>query len=334
MTIHEVSLSDFSSIQVGGKASLVKISSEAELVEASLYAKDHGLRTHILGEGTNTFFAENLNGILIIKNEIQGIVYTHNSERGFEVTSGAGELWDTLVKDTVEKKLWGLENLSYIPGTVGAASVQNIGAYGVELQDSFVSLKVYDLLKGEFITFLSKDCLFGYRDSCFKKNQGRYCIVEVTCRVSTIPKPVLTYKPLDILVQKNNLEVKEVRELVITTRKSKLPDYHQYPNCGSFFKNPIISEEHKNQLQQHYETMPFLEIVDGYKVPAAWLIEHIAMMKGVRVKDLGTWPQQPLVIVNYGESTASDIVEFTDTIVQKVEQETGIRLEREVNYIL
>lgn len=340
MEIKKVLLKNYSSLRIGGEADMVVVKNEEELVEAVMHAASKGRRVHILGEGTNTYFGEKLENLLVIKNEIKGIFLKilddqtiRQSDVSFELTAGAGENWDDVVKYTVENNLWGIENLSYIPGTVGASPVQNIGAYGMELQDALVSVRAYDIEKKEFIELRNEECQFGYRDSIFKNNVGRYCVISVTLKLSKEPRPVLIYKPLDTLSGNSNITLQEIRDIVIKTRKEKLPDYTLYPNTGSFFKNAFITKEKGDELIKNYTTVPLHDVVGGYKVSTAWLIEHVAQMKGVRVGDVGTWPIQPLVLVNYGDVTTKELHIFAATIIKKIEEKTGITIEREVNCI-
>jgi UDP-N-acetylmuramate dehydrogenase len=312
---------------------MVIVSSEEELIEAVSYAKSKGQRIHILGEGTNTFFSEDLSNILSIKVEIKGVELKPLTINHVLLTVGAGEIWDDVVKFSVEHNLWGLENLSFIPGTAGAAPIQNIGAYGVELDDIFVELIAYDMKSNEVVTMSKDACMFGYRDSIFKREKGRYVIIFVTFRLSKTPNPILTYKPLDTLVGKEYIQVQEVRDLVVKTRQDKLPDYHEYPNTGSFFKNPVITGQLVESLKAEGLEIPTHEVPGGYKVAAAWLIEHVAEMKGVREGDVGTWPTQPLVLVNYGNATSKELLDFSDKMISIIEEKVGIRLEREVNYV-
>lgn len=332
MEIKTVSLRNYSSLRAGGEGKLVVVTSTAQLVEAMMYAKRESQRVHVIGEGTNTFFGNSLENILFIKMNIKGVSF-EEQDQAVLLTAYAGENWDTVVKLAVEKNLWGIENLSYIPGTVGAAPVQNIGAYGTELKDTFGSLAALDRETLQLVEISNEGCTFGYRDSLFKHHKDRYIIISVTLKLSKIPKPVLAYRPLDTLMENQEVSLQGIRDLVIATRTSKLPDYNLYPNNGSFFKNPIVSKEVGRALALKYEEMKLIDHEDGYKIPAAWLIEHVANMKGVRIGDVGTWPAQPLVIINYGNTTAEGILNFSDKIIKKIEDTIGIRLEREVNYI-
>ena len=332
MEIKTVSLKDYSSLNIGGEGQVVVVRTTIELVEVLMYAKTQGLRVHALGEGTNTFFGESLSDFLFVKIAIKGISLTDQGSACL-LTAYAGENWDTLVKFAVSQNLWGIENLSYIPGTVGAAPVQNIGAYGAELKDVFVSLSALDLETLDVVEMNRSACHFGYRDSIFKQKKDGYIIISITIKLSKKAHPVLAYKPLDGLVGKENLSLQDVRDTVVKTRKAKLPDYREYPNVGSFFKNPIVTVAQGEALRAMYQDIPLITHPEGFKIPAAWLIEHIASMKGVRVGDVGTWPNQPLVLVNYGQASIEEILNFSGEIVKKVQEKTGIILVREVNVI-
>ncbi len=342
MEIKRVSLRDYTSLRIGGGADLVVVTSQGEMIEALRYAKREAKRVHILGGGTNSYFNEHIENLFVIKNEIKGIevkildsqtVRESDSESEVLVTCGAGEVWDDVVVYSVEHGLWGIENLSYIPGSVGAAPVQNIGAYGTELKDVFVSLTAIDTETLETVEVTNKMCQFGYRDSLFKHSPGKYVICNVTLALSTTPKSILTYKPLDTLAGADDITLHKIRDVVIATRKAKLPDWVQHPNAGSFFKNPIISKVVLDSVLAKYQDLPFHEVDGGYKVPAAWLIEHVAKMKGVRMDDVGTWPTQPLVIVNFGQGDAKEVNDLAYKIIEKVKENTGILLEKEVNFI-
>lgn len=332
MEIRTVSLKDYSSLRTGGEGQIVEVETTAELIEVCMYAKKENRIIQIVGEGTNTYFGEKAKDLLMVKMNNKGISF-EDHESTVLLTAYAGEVWDDLVVFSTNKGLWGIENLSYIPGTVGAAPVQNIGAYGRELQDVFISLSAVDTETFNIVEINKEACDFGYRDSLFKKEYGRYIIISLTIELSKVSNPVLTYKPLDTLASLSNITPNEVRDMVIATRKSKLPDWKQHPNAGSFFKNPVVDTETASRLKSLYPDIPTIEVSNGWKIPAAWLIEHVAEMKGIRVGDTGTWPQQPLVLVNYGESTANDIDTLAESIKKKVYDATAIILEQEVNRI-
>lgn len=331
MEIRTVSLKDYSSLRIGGIGEMVEVRDKEELKEALIYAKREGLRIHILGQGTNSYFGEDLSKFLFIKLQFKGIEYREENECIFMKVQ-ASEVWDDVVKESVEKGLWGIENLSFIPGTAGAAPVQNIGAYGVELADVFVSLSALDTDSFEFMELARGECEFGYRDSIFKRNLGKYIILSLTLKLYKRPRPVLTYKPLDLLTS-SQITSADIRDVVIHTRTAKLPDWVINPNAGSFFKNPIIDAEVAEKVGKLFPSMPQIKVEEGYKIPSAWLIEYVAQMKGARKGNIGTWPDQPLVLVNYGNANAEDVDAFAQEIKKIVKQKTGVELEQEVNRV-
>lgn len=351
-----VSLKTYSSLRIGGEGEMITVTTIIELVEVLMYAKQTGKRVHVIGEGTNTFFGDDLSELLFIKMEIKGISLEEHGNGECIMTAYAGEHWDDFVNMSVKNNLWGIENLSAIPGTVGAAPVQNIGAYGVELRDVLLSVTAVDSTTLDVVEISNEACLFGYRDSRFKQEKGKYIIVSVTVALTSQVRPVLTYAPLDALVEastsshngsisshestdtrsviQKSITAQEVRDLVIATRKAKLPDWREYPNAGSFFKNPIVSKAHAEALRARYPGIPLITHSNGYKIPAAWLIEHIACMKGVRVGDVGTWPNHPLVIVNYGSASHRELIDFSDRIINIIKEKTTVLLEREAQSVL
>lgn len=333
--IHKKLLMELTSLRIGGEADVVEVRNDEEVSEVCKYASKNGRHVHVFGEGTNSFFGDALDGVLIVHMKTKGVEIQEieNDASQVLITAQAGELWDEVVLLSVERGLWGLENLSHIPGTVGAAPVQNIGAYGVELSDIFYSLRAYDVSAGAFVEFTKDDCKFGYRDSVLKQHPGRYIVVSVALTLSKLPKPVLSYAPLNTLPVTHALTPAIVRNAVVSTRQAKLPDYHTYPNAGSFFKNPIVTDKVATTLRAEFPGIPLISHADCHKIPAAWLIEHVAHMSGVRVGDVGTWPSQPLVIVNYGNATAAELLAFSDLIVEKVGQGSGVILEREVRAV-
>lgn len=330
--VQKVSMKECSSLRIGGEGEMIIADTEEKVKEVYKYAELHNLRVVVLGEGTNSFFKDVLGGILFLKMGIKGVDVKEYDDHVI-LQIGGGETFDTVIDFAVTQGWWGVENLSYIPGTAGAAPVQNIGAYGAELKNTLVTVRAYDTHTHDYVTLSNDECKFGYRSSLFKEEKGRYCITAITLRLSRIPQPILNYKPLDSIDGKENVSLQDIRDLVIRTRQEKLPDYHTHPNTGSFFKNPIVTKEKGDELREKYANIPLHESDGGYKISAAWLIEHIAEMKGVRVGDVGTWPKQPLVIVNYGKATYEDLMLFTGMITQKIQEKVGIYLEREVNYV-
>lgn len=326
-------MKEYSSLRIGGEGDMVIIRTLRDITPTVMGAVSRNRIISIVGEGTNTYFGNSLSKYLFVKNEIKGISFEEQGDTVL-LTAYAGERWDDIVSFSVEKGLWGLENLSAIPGTVGAAPIQNIGAYGVELKDVFVSLSAYDIKTNNTVEIDREGCNFGYRDSLFKHEKSRYIIISLTIKLSRVSKPVLSYKPLDTLKEKENLTPTDVRALVIETRNIKLPYYKEYPNVGSFFKNTVVTCTEGEALCTTYKDIPLLDHKGGYKIPTAWLIERVAEMKGVRVGDIGTWPNQPLVLVNYGDTTLQELDDFVATITEKVLKKTGILLEKEVNVVM
>lgn len=292
--------------------------------------------TLILGGGSNVLFAGNYQG-LVLKNEIQGrqIVADHGNE--VLVTIGAGENWHATVLWAVEQGLGGIENLSLIPGTVGAAPIQNIGAYGAELEQVFVSLQAFDLSEGKLVTLSHSDCRFGYRDSIFKQEgKGRFVIVSVTMKLSR-NKPVnIGYGDIAAVLDRkgiSNPDYKAVSEAVIEIRSSKLPDPKEIGNSGSFFKNPGVDSVLAASIQHDNPGLKTFAAGEGRtKLPAGWLIEA-AGWKGYRKGDAGVHQKQALVLVNYGSATGAEIMELAHQIQADVQQKFGVMLEMEVNLL-
>jgi len=283
----------------------------------------------ILGGGSNLLFVKPFDG-LVISPKIMGIEMTTESENKVVVCAGAGEVWDDFVKYCVDNKFWGIENLSLIPGTVGAAPVQNIGAYGVEAQDAIFSVEAVNRFDGTIKTFEKADCQFGYRDSIFKQTEA-WIVTRVFFELSKIAHPQLSYEPLkQCFTNLIDVRIEEIRQAVIQIRQSKLPDPKEVGNAGSFFKNPVIDLHDFNRLQAEYPNMPLhLVDIDKAKIPAAWLIDQ-AGWKGYRKGEAGVHPNQALVLINYGAAKGHDILELSKSIEQSVLDKFGIVLEREV----
>jgi UDP-N-acetylmuramate dehydrogenase len=295
-----------------------------------------GVPRLVLGGGSNVLFTGDYPGI-VLRICLQGIEVVLESQREVLVKAAAGEDWDGLVAHCVERGWGGLENLSLIPGRVGAGPMQNIGAYGVELKDVFYSLEAYETDTGRVRTFGPADCRFGYRTSLFKQEgRGHYIILGVTFRLGKAPHRLHTdYGALREELQRigaENPDIRQLRQAVIRIRQSKLPDPDVLGNAGSFFKNPVVSLQHCRQLQQDHPGMPAYPDPDGMKLAAGWLIEK-AGWKGFRKQGAGVHAQQALVLVNYGGARGSDITALAARIQASVEDLFGLRLEPEVNII-
>lgn len=299
-----------------------------------------GLRSGIrpiflLGGGSNVLFTQNVKG-LVLKNSIRGIRIIRTFKNKVWVEAGAGVVWHDLVQWAVSNNLGGLENLSLIPGTVGAAPIQNIGAYGVELKDVFVRLKALHLETGRLKSFSQKDCRFGYRDSVFKQAEnGKWCICSVVFSLQKPPHRLnMSYGDISKNLEINGIthpNIADISRAVVQIRSSKLPDPSKIGNCGSFFKNPETECSVFERIQRSHPNAPHYPLPEGrVKIPAGWLIEQCGW-KGKRVGNTGCYEKQALVLVNHGGATGKEVKALAETIIESVEARFGIRLEPEVN---
>ncbi|MEP0005307.1 MAG: UDP-N-acetylmuramate dehydrogenase [Balneola sp.] len=334
LSIHkDFDLSSFNTMGVSSKAAFfAEVASVPELQEAIKFAKDKNLEILVLGGGSNILFKKDFDG-LVIYNALKGRDFL--SEIDLKIASG--ENWHELVLFCVENGLGGIENLSLIPGSVGAAPIQNIGAYGVELENVFSSLEAFMIDSGELKTFTKDECNFGYRESIFKKElKGKAVITSVTLRLSKDHTVNTSYKALsEKLLEKGISEpdIKDISDCVIEIRQSKLPDPKQIGNTGSFFKNPVISVQHFNQLKSEYPDLPSYPVTERQvKVPAGWLIEK-AGWKGKRTGDAGVHDKQALVLVNHGNATGEEIWNLAEEMRLSIKEKFDIMLTPEVNVI-
>lgn len=291
-----------------------------------------------LGGGSNVLFLKNFKGTILL-NMLKGrdiLGQTHDGKTILKVASG--ELWHDTVLYSLRHGLNGLENLSLIPGTVGAAPMQNIGAYGVELQEVFHSLQAFDVRTGEVRTFFKDECKFGYRDSIFKnKLRDKVIILSIQMHLPSDGQTNILYGDILSTLKENNLQEpftpRQVSEAVISIRKSKLPDPDEIGNAGSFFKNPTINKKHFEELKSINELIPGYPVnEDEIKVPAGWLIEQCGF-KGKRIGDTGSHARQALVLVNYDDATGEEIMELAKTIQLAVLEKFDIKITPEVNIV-
>lgn len=301
------------------------------------------LRFINLGLGANTLFVGDFEGA-VLHSKISDCDRVDGENKALPAIAendpllrvGSGVVWDQLVALTIANGLYGLENLSGIPSSVGAAVVQNIGAYGSEVGDFVESVELFDLKNGIPFRLTAKECNFAYRYSCFKESRFASCVVtHVVLRLSHNPDPNLSYQALaEKFTNDENPTPGQIRDHVLSIRASKLPDPQKLPNAGSFFKNPIITRGQFETLQRNYPQMPFwqLDNDNGIKIPAAWLIEKVGY-KGKRNTTVGCYERQPLIVVNYGAEKGAEIVRFAEEIRQAINQEFGILLEPEVRYV-
>lgn len=289
----------------------------------------------ILGGGSNILFTKDYRG-LIIQNLLKGVRVIEESETEVQIEAMGGERWHDLVMYCVEHNYYGIENLSLIPGSVGAAPMQNIGAYGVELKDVLLYVEAFHLSGGYWQKFENDDCHFGYRDSIFKnKYRNQFFIARIVIRLSKVPKFNVSYGSIASVIESNKtdkLSVKTVSDAVISIRRKKLPDPVVLGNAGSFFKNPVLDKDKFDSIKELHPDIPFYSLREKIKIPAAWLIEKCGL-KGFRKGKVGCYPNQPLVIVNYGGATGTEVYDFSEMIIERVFSDFSIRLDREVNII-
>ena len=290
----------------------------------------------VLSKGSNVLFTSHFDGLVLL-NKILGKEIIEENEESVLLKVSSGEFWPSLVEYTIDKNWGGLENMTDIPGKVGAAPVQNIGAYGSEIKDVLISLEAFDLVSGKVITFTNAECNFGYRTSIFKtSHKNRYFITSITVKLSKNPKVNLNYKPLSEAFSgknTNDVSIKEVSDKIAEIRRLKIPNPDNIKNAGSFFKNAIINQLEFNELKANYRLIPSYQISKNqYKLPAAWLIEQCGW-KGKKIGNVGTYDKQALIIINFGKATGSEIMRFANSIQQSVFDKFGINLELEVNVI-
>ncbi len=288
----------------------------------------------ILGGGSNLLFTKDFDGV-VLQNSIKGIEILQEDENYTFVKAGGGEVWHEFVLFTLQHSLGGVENLSLIPGTVGAAPLQNIGAYGVELKDVFYELEAVEMETGQLKKFDNADCKFGYRESVFKNElKGRFIVTSVTFRLHRNHKLNTSYGAITTTLEEMHIQqptIQDVSAAVCHIRQSKLPDPKQIGNAGSFFKNPEIPVTLFDILKEQYPNMPAYPVSETtVKVPAGWLIEQCGW-KGKVIENYGVHKNQALVLVNYGGASGEKVKQLAHDIIQSVEKRFGIKLNPEVN---
>ena len=308
-------------------------------------------KTLILSGGNNILFQDEVYDGLVVYINTKGIEILRENEDEVVVRAQAGEDWPDFVRFTVNKGWHGLENLAHIPGKVGAAPVQNIGAYGMELKDSFLRCEAIKLATGDKRVFTKEECHFGYRESIFKSElKGQYIITSVDFLLKKCAPLHLEYGNIKAYLEQNGIEspsLQQLHDAICAIRDAKLPDVKQIGSAGSFFKNPVIEREQFEVLQKDYPNIPHYDEPDGkVKVPAGWLIEHTGpstlrqaqgpetvSWKGWRDEHVGVYEKQALVMVHYGGGTGQDIVQLAQRIQNSVEEKFGIRISPEVNFV-
>jgi len=315
---------------------LVTFNVEEDIYEFLEKEEFNNEKTLILGGGSNILFTDDFDGI-VLKSEIVGINELKRDEDNIYFEVGSGVIWDELVTYSVERGYGGIENLSLIPGTVGAAPIQNIGAYGAEFEDVFDELDGIDLTSGQKKKFSKAECCFGYRDSIFKREyKNTFLITKVRIKLDLSPKLKLSYRAIqDYKNEKNisKIDLKLLSKIIRNIRKSKLPDPGHIGNAGSFFKNPVINENLFENLKDEFPDLVYFKIDKvSYKIPAGWLIEKSGY-KGKKFGNVGVHRKQALVLVNYGNGTGSELLELANEIKSKILDKFNIILETEVNII-
>lgn len=330
------SLKEFNTFGIDCRASyFVSVATVSELKE--ILSKNIHPQLIVLGGGSNVLLTGDLDALVVHVN-LKGIATISESDTQVMVQAMAGENWHEFVRFCIDNDYGGVENLSLIPGNVGTAPIQNIGAYGVELKDVFESCTALDIATGKELIFELDDCKFEYRNSIFKEEaKGKYIITSVTFRLTKPPHTLSTsYGAIEEKLEAQGAKVPSiasVSEAVIAIRQSKLPDPSKLGNSGSFFKNPVLSAEAFQQFRSAHPKAPFYEVSPTrFKIPAGWLIEQ-AGFKGQRFGDAGVHQHQALVLVNYGTATGSDIWELALRIQKKVKEDFDIYIEPEVNII-
>lgn len=328
----DYSLKKLNTFGIEAKAEQLLVVESTEALLAVIRSNHTPIR--LLGGGSNILLTGDLPG-LTLKNEIGGIEVFLENQHDVLIRVGGGVVWHNLVVWTVQHGLGGLENLSLIPGTVGASPIQNIGAYGVEVKDVFHSLEAIDLASGEHRVFHKDECKFGYRDSIFKQElKGKYCITHVYFQLHKSPSLNTAYGDIQQTLSEMGVQeptILDVSNAVISIRQRKLPDPAEIGNAGSFFKNPELEQADFQRFITAFPNAPNYPLADGrVKVPAGWLIEQ-AGWKGHRVGDAGCHAKQALVLVNYGQASGAEILALAEKIQASVLGKFGIRLSPEVN---
>jgi len=330
-------LAPFTTFKIGGPARyFFVVKNVAELREAVVFAKKNKLPLFVLGGGSNVLISDQGFPGVVIKMEIGGIEYDDIGD-SILVSVGAGKIWDHLVSETVRKKLWGLENLSGIPGTVGAAPIQNIGAYGVEVKTLIEEVEIFDISSEERKIFSNNECLFEYRESVFKKQKGKNLIViKVIFKLDKNNKPNLSYKNIasQFISEKEINTPEQLRQVTLNARKRKMPDTRDVGTAGSFYAHPIVDTDLLDKARKKYPDLPFWPYNEGFfKIPAGWLLEFVGGYKGVRRGSVGIWPRHALVMVNYGKATKEEVDIFAKEIEKNIFEKVGIKLSHEVQRI-
>lgn len=329
-----ISLKQYTTMKLGGEARYMATADSASDV-VSLYrnARKENLPIFVLGGGSNVITHDEVFEGIVLLNKIKGFEVISETDETTDVKIGAGEVWDEVVEKAIELGLQGIEAMSGIPGTAGAAPVQNVGAYGQEIADTLISLEAYDSKTDTIVTISADECDFSYRNSIFRdKEKGRYCILNITLRLNKAePKPPY-YASLQKYIDENDIRevnLSVIRVAVLNIRSEKLPDPAELPSAGSFFKNALVEKWKLEELQKEYSDIPNYAMSDGrYKIPTGWLIDK-AGLRGYRSHGMRVYEKNALVLVNDSASGYNDLAAIREEIVQIVFDKFGIKIEQE-----
>ena len=325
-------LRNLTTLKVGGDAEyFVEVTSEADVIEAVAYAQAHDLAITVLSGGSNVLVSDDGIKGLVMHMCITGITTFYSGETA-DVSAFAGESLDDVVLYAVENGLWGIENLSHIPGSVGATPVQNVGAYGVEVSHVIKTVRAYNCHSHTFDLFTNASCAFGYRDSFFKTVEGKkYIITSVTFSLSKNKIPKIEYVDLKNYFKDEVPTLIKIREVLISIRKNKFPNWHEIGTAGSFFKNPIIGKKQYALLVERYEGFPGYDLDENtVKLSLGWILDKTLHLKGYTAGTLSLYEKQALVLIAGEGSTALTIEQFANDIITKVKDETGVDVQWEV----
>lgn len=329
-----ISLKQYTTMKLGGEARYMATADSASDV-VSLYrnARKENLPIFVLGGGSNVITHDEVFEGIVLLNKIKGFEVISETDETTDVKIGAGEVWDEVVEKAIELGLQGIEAMSGIPGTAGAAPVQNVGAYGQEIADTLISLEAYDSKTDTIVTISADECDFSYRNSIFRdKEKGRYCILNITLQLNKAePKPPY-YASLQKYIDENDIRevnLSVIRVAVLNIRSEKLPDPAELPSAGSFFKNALVEKWKLEELQKEYSDIPNYAMSDGrYKIPTGWLIDK-AGLRGYRSHGMRVYEKNALVLVNDSATGYDDLAAIREEIVQIVFDKFGIKIEQE-----
>jgi len=332
---HNISLKPYNTFGINVFAKLFASFNSIELLKEQIELQPSNIPLLILGGGSNVLFTQNFDG-LVLKNELKGIELLDEDDNYYYVKAAAGENWHQFILHCIANNYAGIENLSLIPGSVGASPMQNIGAYGVEIKDVFYELEAFNIQDKCVVKFNTNHCEFGYRESIFKRAlKNKFIIINVTYKLKKQATFNISYGAIEQELAKMNireLSIQAISNAVINIRSSKLPNPQEISNAGSFFKNPTIPTTQLEILKTTFPTIPNYTTSNTteVKIAAGWLIEQCGW-KGYRKNDVGCYNKQALVLVNYGAATGQEIYDLSEAIIQSVQQKFSIDLEREVN---